>query len=179
MKVQPEKSCKPPVKWKKKHQSTINILLNQITNPLLLAYPDFYKPFILCTDASGQVIGFALYQYQNDELRVLGYGSRTLVGAETKYHSSKLEFLALKWSIREHICDSLFYADHLDMCTDFNPLLYLKSSCKLNAAGQQWIDKTADYHFSIHYKPGTENKVADSFSRFPIQSLIDISEYKE
>ena len=32
---------------------------------------------------------------------------------------------------------------------------------------------------SIHYKPGTENKVADSFSRFPIQSLIDISEYKE
>ena len=50
---------------------------------------------------------------------------------------------------------------------------------QLNAAGQQWIDKTADYHFSIHCKPGTENKVADNFSRFPIQSLSDISEYKE
>ena len=37
----------------------------------------------------------------------------------------------------------------------------------------------ADYHFSIQYKPGTENKVADSFSRFPIQSEIDMSEYKE
>ena len=38
----------------------------------------------------------------------------------------------------------------------------------------------ADYHFSIHYKPGTENKVADSLSRFPIQSQIGIvSKYKE
>ena len=98
------------------------------------------KLFVLHTDASDQGIGCALHQYQNDRLRVLGYGSRTLVGAETKYHSSKLEFLSLKWSIREHFCDSLFYADHLDVCTDFNPLVYLKSSCKRNAAGQQWID---------------------------------------
>ena len=120
-----------------------------------------------------------MYQYQNDELRVLGYGSRTLVGAETKYHSSKLELLALKWSICEHFRDYLFYADHFDVYTDFNPLVYLKSSCKLNATGQRWINEIADYHFSIHYKPGTENKVADRLSRFPIQSKIDMSEYKE
>ena len=38
----------------------------------------------------------------------------------------------------------------------------------------------ADYHFSIHYKPGIANKVADSLSRFPIQSQIGIvSKYKE
>ena len=167
------------MEWERKHQSAINTLLNQITNPPLLAYPDFSKPFIFHTDASGQGIGCALYQYQNDELRVLGYGSRTLVGAETKYHSSKLEFLALKWSICEHFRDYLFYADHFDVYTDFNPLVYLRSSCKLNATGQRWINEMADYHFSIHYKPGTENKVADSLSRFPIQSQIDMSEYKE
>ena len=100
---------------------------------------------------------------------MLGYGSRTLVGAETKYHSSKPEFLR----------DYLFYVDHFDVYTDFNPLVCLKSSCKLNATGQRWINEIADYHFSIHYKPGTENKVADSLSRFPIQSQIGMSEYKE
>ena len=52
----------------KKHQSTIKILLNEITKPPLLAYPDFSKPFILYTYASGQGTGCALYQYQNDEL---------------------------------------------------------------------------------------------------------------
>ena len=53
LKGQPEKSRKTPIEWEKKHQSAINILLNQITNPPLLAYPDFSKPFILHTDASG------------------------------------------------------------------------------------------------------------------------------
>ena len=96
-----------------------------------------------------------------------------------KYQGSKLEFIALIWSICEHFRDYLFYADHFDKYTDFNPLMYLKSSCKLNATSQRWINETADYHFSIYYKPGTENKVADSLSRFPIQSLTDLSEYKE
>ena len=160
LKGQPEKSCKAPIEWEKKHQSAINILLNQITNPPILAYPDFSKPFIHHTDASGQGIGCALYQYQNDELWVLGYGSRTLVGAEMKYHSSKLGFLALKWSICEHFRDYLFYTDHFDAYIDFNPLVYLKSNCKLNATGQRWINEMNDYHFSVHYKPGTENNVA-------------------
>ena len=78
---------------------------------------------------------------------MLGYDSRTLVGAETKYHSSKRELLALKWSICEHFRDYLFYANHFDVYTDFNPLVYLKSSGKLNATGQRWINEMAGYHF--------------------------------
>ena len=34
-------------------------------------------------------------------------------------------------------------------------------------------------HFSIHDKPGRENKAADNLSRFSIHSLIDMSEHKE
>ena len=57
--------------------------------------------------------------------------------------------------------------------------MYFNSNCKLNATGQQWINEMADYYYSIHYGPGTENKVSDSLSRFPIQSLTDMSGYKE
>ena len=109
----------------------------------------------------------------------MGYGSRTSVGAETKYHSPELEFLALKWPICEHFRDYLFYADYFDVCTDFNPLVYLKSIYKLSATDQRWINEMADYHFFIHCQPGTENQVAASLSRFPIQSLTDMSCYKE
>lgn len=58
-------------------------------------YPDFQIPFIPYTDASMKGIGGALYQEQKGALRFVGFGSRNLVGAESKYHSSKLEFLAL------------------------------------------------------------------------------------
>ena len=153
-------------------------LIKSLTHHLL-PNPDFSKPVILHTDTLGQGTGCALYQYQNDELRVLGYGGRTFVRAEMKYHSSKLEFPALKWSICEYFRVYLFCADHFDVYTDSNPLVYLKPSCKLKAIGQGWINGMANYHFSIHYNPGTENKVTHSLSRFPIHSLIDMSEYKE
>ena len=119
LKGHPEKSCKALIEWEKKHQSAINILLNQITNPPFLAYSDFSKPFILYTYASGQGIGCALYQYQNDELRVLGYGSRTLVGAETKY-SSKRDFLALKWQL-VNIFVIISFMQTILMCTQTTP----------------------------------------------------------
>ena len=66
-----------------------------------MAFPDFNIPYILHVDASHKGLGCVLYQRQGDKLRVIGYGSRTLVGAEKKYHSSKLEFLALKWAITQ------------------------------------------------------------------------------
>ena len=92
-KGQPEKSCKALIEWEKKQRSSINVLLNQITNPLLLAYPAFSKLLISHIDASDQGIGCALYQCQNGELRVLGYGNRTLARAETKYIARNLSSL--------------------------------------------------------------------------------------
>ena len=50
---------------------------------------------------------------------MLGYGSRTFVRAETKYHTPKLEFLALKWLICEQFRDYLFYATYFDVYMRF------------------------------------------------------------
>ena len=74
-------------------------LLNCLTEPPILAYPDYSVPLILHTDASRAVLGCGLFQDQDGTLRVIGYGSRTLMGSEEKYHSSQIEFLALKWAI--------------------------------------------------------------------------------
>ena len=55
---------------------------------------------------------------QNEKLEVLGFGSRTLVGFEKKKHSSKLEFLALNWTVCKHFRYHLFYVPHFDVYTD-------------------------------------------------------------
>ena len=39
----------------------------------------------------------------------VAFGSRTLMPSEQNYHSSKLEFLTLKWSVTEHFKEYLAY----------------------------------------------------------------------
>ena len=65
-------------------------LLLCLVEPPILAYPDNNKEFILHIDASDKGLGAVLLQYQENDLRVISYGSRALTPAERKYHSSKL-----------------------------------------------------------------------------------------
>ena len=88
---------KQPINWPEEHQSSLDNLLIYVASPPILAFPDVQLPFILRTDASAKGLRCALYQIQENQLRVLGYDSRTLVAAENKHQSLKLEFLAIKW----------------------------------------------------------------------------------
>ena len=73
--------------------------LKCITAPVL-AFTDFQKPFLLETDASGDGLGTVLSQKEEDRCyHPVTYANRGLKGEELRYHSSKLEFLALKWAI--------------------------------------------------------------------------------
>ena len=50
-------------------------------------------------------------------LKILKFGSRTFAGVKKKYHSSKLEFLALKRAMCEVVQDYLFYVPHFNLYT--------------------------------------------------------------
>ena len=64
---------------------------------LVLAFADFKKPFWLETNASKGGLGAVLLQESDDrQFHPVAYASQELKGGELKYHSSKLEFLALK-----------------------------------------------------------------------------------
>ena len=174
-----KRGSKQKIEWEDDHQLILDKLLTYLTETPILAYPDFDLPFILHADPSGLGLGCGLFQIQDGSIRVIGYGSQTLTGSEEKYHSSKLEFLALKWAICDHFKDYLFYFPHFEVYTDLNPLTYVKTSCKLNTTGQRWVNELASFNFSIHYKPGTQNHVADTLSRFPIHKGSSISECSE
>lgn len=103
-------SSRTPVEWTIEHQKTLDLLIDMLVNPPVLAYPDFNLPFVLHTDASEKGLGAILYQHQDGGLRVIAYGSRTLSPAEKNYrlHSGKLEILALKWAVCEKFRDYCF-----------------------------------------------------------------------
>jgi hypothetical protein len=158
-----------PIQWSMKHQTALNTLIDCVTSPPILAYPDYSSPYVVHTDASQNGLGAVLYQRQGGTLRVIAYASRTLTQAEKNYHlhAGKLEFLALKWAVSEQFRDYLYYAPSFIVYTDNNPLTYILSTAKLNATGLRWVGELADFNFEIKYRPGKVNIDADSLSRIP------------
>jgi len=158
------------IEWSPQLQEIVDDVINTLSSPEVMAYPDFEKPFVLNCDASGLGLGAVLYQKQNDEMHVISYASRTLTDTEKNYHlhSGKLEFLALKWAVTEKFADYLGHGASCTIYTDNNPLTYVMTSAKLNAAGMRWISELADYNFTIKYRPGKCNGDADGLSRKPV-----------
>ena len=170
-----------PVEWTETHKAAVDQLVEMLTKPPVLAYPNFDQPFILHTDASNEGLGAVLYQQQQGKLRVIGYGSRTLSPTEKNYHlhSGKLEFLALKWAICDKFRDYLYYAPSFTVYTDNNPLTYVLSTARLNAVGHRWVGELADFNFEIKYRPGRTNIDADTLSRYPIEWQEGDQEFTE
>ena len=117
------------------------------------------------TDASEQELGAVLYQDQdNGTTHVIPYVSRNLSKSEKRYHSSRLEFLALKWCICECFHEYL-HGRKFEVYTNNNLLTYILTSAKLDATGQRWVAFLANYDFTIRYQIRKYNIEADALSR--------------
>ena len=159
-----------PITWTKTHQQSLRELIGYLTNPPIMAYPDYEKPFIVHTDACNDGLGAVLYQRQDGKTRVIAYASHTLTPAEKNYnlHAGKLEFLALRWAVSDQFRDYLYYAPEFTVYTDNNPLTYILTSAKLNATSLRWVGELADFRFQVKYRPGKSNSDADTLSRMPL-----------
>ena len=158
----------------------MNILKGKVQSAPILVFPNFDKPFLLETDASKEGLGVVLSQKQSDGLyHPITFGSRSLTLSEKNYHSSKLEFLTLKWSVMGHFKKYLAYTPFV-VQTDNNLLTYVLMIPNLDATGHQWVGMLASFQFELQYQKGTGNGAADALSRVPIshswhtvQSLLE------
>lgn len=167
------KNCDITDKWDEKCTEAFTNLKTALTTAPILGYPDFTKPFIVETDASLQGLGAILSQQQEHKV-VIAYASRSLKPTEknmTNYSAAKLELLALKWAVTEKFRDYLLGAT-FNVFTDNNPLTYIKTS-KLGATEMRWLAQLDQFNFDIHYKPGVQNKPADTLSRYPLPVSSD------
>ena len=99
-----------PVKLPMSVKHAVWELKEKIQSAQMLVFPDFEKTFLLQTDTSGEGLGAVLSQKQGDgHYHPVVFGSHTLTPSEQNYHSSKLEFLTLKWSITKQFKEYLAY----------------------------------------------------------------------
>ena len=146
----------------------------------ILAFTDYTKDFLLKTDASKEGLGVVLSQKQVDGwFHPVTYGSWALTAHEKNYHSTKLEFLALKWAITEHLKEYFLYWPFL-VRTDNNPLTYIMTTPNLDATGHQWVGALVRFNFQLEYQKGWDNTIADALSQITtclgpkaVQSILE------
>ena len=156
---------KAAIQWDNRCQKAFDDLKTLCTTAPILVYADFTKPFKLHTDACSTGLGAVLYQTREDGTEaVIAYASRSLNKAESHYPAHKLEFLALKWAVAEKFHEYL-YGSTFDVHTDNNPLTYILTTAKLDAASHCWVASLANYNFRLHYRSGKANIDADALSR--------------
>ena len=156
-------------------QEAINVLKRKVRSVPVLVFPDFDKPFLLETDASKEGLGAVLSQKQSDgRYHPVAFGSCSLTPSEKNYHSSKLEFLMLKWNVMEHFKEYLTYLPFV-VRTDNNLLTYMLMMPNLDATRYRWVGALASFQFKLEYQKGTNYGATDalSHSQETIQSLLE------
>ncbi|KAH0632375.1 hypothetical protein KY284_035161 [Solanum tuberosum] len=144
-------------------------LKQTLISTLVLAMPDYCKPFLVETDFSGKGIGVVLMQQGHP----IAYISKLLAPKHQAMSVYDRELLAhifavTKWS---HYLLSRPFIVKTDQKA-FKYLLEQKIHTDFQVAG---ISKLMAFDFSIEYKKGVENKVADVLSRKPDAELLGIS----
>lgn len=114
-----------------------------MVNPPLLALPDFDKPFVVESDASGRGVGAVLMQ----QGKLIAYHSHSLKGRNLALSTYEKEFLALVISIR--IWRAYLVGRPFIVKTDQQRLKYLLEQKIGTPAQQKWFAKLLRYSFMV------------------------------
>lgn len=122
--------------------------------------------YILQTDASDTGVSGILYQYDSDgNPRIASLVSRCLGVAELNYTTTEKELLAIVYSVTK--LRVYLLGREFEIITDHKGLIFLKSTAYLSARLIRWCLILQQYHFTISYCKGSDNIIADFFSRNP------------
>lgn len=158
-------------KWTPECDDAFFSLKLALTEPPVVAYPNFALPFLLYTDASQNSIGSVLAQVQDRKERVIAYASHTLTPTEKKWSTYDRELWAIVWSIRHF--KHFLAGSSFKIVTDHKPLLSLKKSpVDGDPTGRRgrWILELDVYDCVIIHREGARHANADALSRRPDNS---------
>jgi hypothetical protein len=134
-------------------------LKHMMASAPVLAVPDFSRPFLVETDASGNGIGAVLSQGRQP----IAFFSKALVGRALNRATYEKELMAVVLAVRRW--RPYLLGRRFTIKTDHQSLKHLLEQRVMTPTQQKWLIKLLGYDFSIDYRAGSDNVVADAFSR--------------
>ena len=163
-------------RWDKHCAQAFQQLKSALTSASVLKLPDWTTvldakgrlqlkyPFNLCTDWSLTGMGAVLSQPDsagNDF--PIAFAGKILSPAESRYAPTEGECCALTWALGKF--RHYLHGYHFTVYTDHQALIWLSTARFTNAKLERWALKLQEYNFTVLYKKGSENVVADFLSR--------------
>ncbi|WVZ10596.1 hypothetical protein V8G54_015126 [Vigna mungo] len=150
---------KDAFQWSPEAQTTFDKLKHVMSTAPVLALPDFSKPFVIQSDASGIAMGAVLSQDQ----RPIAFFSKKFCSRMMQTSTYLRELHAItaaikKW--RQYLLGHFFIVQ-----TDHKPLKDLLTQTVQTLEQQFYVSKLIGYNYTIQYRAGSSNVAADALSR--------------
>jgi len=139
-----------------------------VSKPVMTMYNQNAFSTEVHTDASSVGIGAMLLQREKDgDAPKLVYCiSKKLSEAESRYHSGKLELMAVVWAVNKW--RNFLLGIKFTIYTDCQALIYLRAHRALRPQIARWHDLLQEYEYDIQHRPGTKMSHVDALSRAPV-----------
>jgi hypothetical protein len=157
---------KKPWQWDSIHQEAFDNVKKPITKEVVLAYPDFTKPFDIYTDASTKQLGAVITQ----DNRPIAFFSRKLSGAQSKCTVTELELLTIVETLKEF--KGLLWGQRLNVYTDHKNLTQEGLGLTSDRV-THWRILLEEYSPEIIYIKGIHNTVADAISQLDYDPKVN------
>lgn len=157
-------------KWNDEQENAFMALKKALITAPVLALPDFEQPFILVTDASGTGIGAVMLQ----QGREIAYYSKALCPTNAALSTYEKEALAIIEALKRW--RHYFLGNKLIIKTDQQSLKFITDQKLTEGIQHKLMMKLLEFDFTIQYKRGVLNRVADALSRkFSLNSMSQVT----
>lgn len=164
---------KTEFKWDEKCNTAVEQLKAALGKDPILERFVLGRPIELHTDASCVGLGAILLQKVEGAWKMVYAISRKLSESEKNYHSTKLEQLAVIWSMER--LRHYLYGQHFTVVSDCSAVAVLQAksgSPQIN----RWLNRISEFDFSVKHRSGTSMGHVDALSRDPFEEGEEIKE---
>ncbi|KAL1439361.1 hypothetical protein MTO96_010374 [Rhipicephalus appendiculatus] len=157
--------------WSAEQDESFMVLKERLTCEPVLQLYDPNAETELHTDASTKGLAAMLLQRKGDEWHLVYCVSKKTTDAESNYHSSKLEQMAIVWAVDR--LRPLLLGISFTIVTDCQALVYLNAQRTLKPQIARWYDLIQEFTFTIKHRPGSRMLHVDSLSRGAVEDPTD------
>ena len=154
-----------PFVWGQEQEKAFKEVKLRLTNPPVVHLPKAEGRFILYSDTSVEGTGSSLWQMQEGKAKLIGYASKTLPEACSRYSVTKLEMTGLL--VNMNLLKNLLKHREFDAAVDHVALTQIMKAKTEPATTRimRLLDRMSAYSFNLYYVKGRDMILADYLSR--------------